>query len=258
MLARARASTAPLSWKVGFTGPSVDLENAVHDGDRLVDHGHRDTLDTELRAIRAGVVRMGDGVARSIERAMVALEERDCSVASEVVASDAAIDRAQAELTALTITTIATQAPVARDLQLLLSLSHVTYELERIGDHAADVARQLLRMAERDGCDMPSLGGLVDLAGIAAGSLHGTLVSLVDLDAIGARSFAARDDDLDKAYHAYFQRTLERMREDPSWVDTGAHLLFAAKDLERIGDRVTNIAEEVVFLATGEVEDLNP
>jgi phosphate transport system protein len=88
--------------------------------------------------------------------------------------------------------------------------------------------------------------------------LHGILRSLVDLDAQEARAMAGRDDEIDRLYHSYFERALERMRTDPAWVDTGAHLLFAAKDLERIGDRATNIAEEVVLLSTGEVVDLNP
>ena len=93
---------------------------------------------------------------------------------------------------------------------------------------------------------------------LASTILHGVLLALVDLDAPAARSVAAVDDEIDRLYHAYFERTLERMRAEPDWVDSGAQLLFAAKHFERIGDRVTNIAEEVVFLSTGAVEDLNP
>ena len=86
----------------------------------------------------------------------------------------------------------------------------------------------------------------------------GAKLALVDLDAEAARTVAAQDDEIDRLYHAYFERTLARMRSEPGWVEAGAHLLFAAKDFERIGDRVTNIAEEVVFLSTGAIEDLNP
>ncbi len=96
------------------------------------------------------------------------------------------------------------------------------------------------------------------LAELANGLLHDVLRALVDLDQEEARSVAARDDEIDTLYHTYFDKVLARMRADPSFVDVGTRLLFVAHDLERIGDRATNIAEDVVFLATGEMEDLNP
>ena len=179
---------------------------------------------------------------------------RSGRASSAIVAADQAINAAQVELAALVITTIATQAPVAGDLRFVLSLSHITYELERIGDHAAGVAKQVPKVGIAHG---PGSSNLDRMGELASGILHGVLRSLVDLDVDEARRVAAQDDEIDKLYHAYFERSLERMRLEPDWVDVGAHLLFAAKDLERIGDRVTNIAEEVVFLATGEVEDLN-
>jgi phosphate transport system protein len=171
-----------------------------------------------------------------------------------VVANDAAINAAQTDLTSLIVTTIATQSPVAGDLRFVLSLAHVTYELERIGDHAAGVAKQVAKIGA-----MRSTGGtsLDRMGELASSILHGVLRAMVDLDVEAARRVAAQDDEMDRLYHAYFERALERMRLEPDWVDVGAHLLFAAKDLERIGDRVTNIAEEIVFLAIGEIEDLN-
>jgi phosphate transport system protein len=197
---------------------------------------------------------MGELVAVAIDRAVDAMARRDQVLAAAIVADDQAINAAQAELAALVITTIATQAPVAGDLRFVLSLSHITYELERIGDHAAGVAKQVPKVGIAHGAGSTNLDRMGELA---SGILHGVLRALVDLDVDEARRVAAQDDEIDKLYHAYFERSLERMRVEPDWVDVGAHLLFAAKDLERIGDRVTNIAEEVVFLATGEVEDLN-
>jgi phosphate transport system protein len=183
----------------------------------------------------------------------------DLQAARAVIARDRQINLAQTELSSLVITTIATQAPVAGDLRYLISLSHVSYELERIGDHAAGVARQTIRLLTRDTDALPAMNaGLDRLGELASGTLHGVLLALSDLDEEAARRVAAEDDEMDREYHAFFSRTLERMRRDPLWVDSGAHLLFAAKNLERIGDRVTNIAEEVVFLSTGAIEDLNP
>jgi phosphate transport system protein len=227
---------------------------SVHDSDRFVVHGHRDVFDHELLGVREGVVRMGELVAVAIDAAVGAMARRDLRAAAEVVANDPVINAAQTDLTELVVTTIATQAPVAGDLRFVLSLSHIAYELERIGDHAAGVAKQVPRIGDAQNAGGSSLDRMGELA---SAILHGVLRALVDLDFEAARRVAAQDDEIDRLYHAYFERALERMRVEPGWVEVGAHLLFAAKDLERIGDRVTNIAEEVVFLATGEVEDLN-
>ena len=227
---------------------------SMQDSDRFVAHGHRDVFDRELLAVREGVVRMGELVATAIDAAIGALASHDVDAAAAVVVNDEAVNAAQTDLTALIVTTIATQSPVAGDLRFVLSLAHVTYELERIGDHAAGVAKQVARIGTTRNVDGPGLGRMGELA---SAILHGVLRALVDLDVDAARRVAAQDDEIDRLYHAYFERALERMRVEPEWVDVGAHLLFAAKDLERIGDRVTNIAEEVVFLATGEIEDLN-
>jgi phosphate transport system protein len=224
-------------------------------GDRFGAHVHRDVFDRELLLVKESVVRMGVLVETAIDSAVAALAARDSQGAAAVVAGDTAINEAQAELTTLIVTTIATQSPVANDLRLLIALGHIAYELERIGDHAAGVAKRVARVGPM-ASSMDS--SLVTIGELAGSLLHGVLRALVDLDADEARAAASSDDEIDRLYHAYFERSLERMRTDPSWVDTGAHLLFAAKNLERIGDRATNIAEEVVLLSTGEVEDLNP
>ena len=188
---------------------------------------------------------MGELVAAAIDAAVGALARQDVQAAAAVVAGDPAINAAQTDLAALVVTTVATQSPVAGDLRFLLSLAHVAYELERIGDHAAGVAKQVAKLGSAQTAGSANLDRMGELA---SAILHSALRALVDLDAPAARLAAAQDDEIDRLYHAYFER---------AWVDVGAHLLFAAKDLERIGDRVTNIAEEVVFLATGEIEDLN-
>ncbi len=223
--------------------------------DKFGAHVHRDVFDQELLLVKESVVRMGVLVEGAIDSAVAALAAHDAEGAAAVVSGDTAINEAQAELTDLIVTTIATQSPVATDLRFLIALAHIAYELERVGDHAAGVAKRVAKVGPMASSVDTSL---VTIGELTSSMLHGVLRSLVDLDAKEARNMAARDDEIDRLYHAYFQRALERMRTDPAWVDTGAHLLFAAKDLERIGDRATNIAEEVVLLSTGEVEDLNP
>ncbi len=228
----------------------------MQETNRFVVHGHRRDFDREMLTVREGIVRMGTLAAAAIDAAVGALSQQDVAAAAAVVAGDRAINDTQTELTALIVTTIATQSPVAGDLRFVLALAHIAYELERIGDHAAGVAKQVMKLGAL-GTAGPT-GTLDQIGSLASSSLHGILRALVDLDADAARQTAAQDDEIDRLYHAYFERSLDRMRAEPDWVNTGAHLLFAAKDLERIGDRVTNVAEEIVLLATGEVEDLNP
>lgn len=219
-------------------------------------HAPRSALDRELRDVKDGVLRMGVMVEEQIRAAMRALVDHDADAALRVIAGDGRINEAQRHASSLIASTIATQAPVARDLRFLLSLDHVTYELERIGDHAASVAKQVRKLAPepplKEYVDLPAMGEL------AASLVHGILRALVDIDQAAAREVAARDDEIDALYHKTFAEVVDLMRAHPDNVERGTRILFAAHYVERIGDRVTNIAEDVVFLASGEVEDLNP
>ncbi len=219
-------------------------------------HPARGPLDRELREIKENVLRMGSMVREQIRGALAALTSHDADAATVVIAADGRINEVQRHVISLITATIATQQPVARDLRFLLALDHVTYELERIGDHAVSVARQARKLAPepplKEYVHLPQMGEL------AAQQVHGVLRALVDVDQTAAREVARRDDDVDRLYHEIFDEVLELMRADPGNVDRGTRILFAAYYLERIGDRVTNIAEDVVFLTSGEIEDLNP
>lgn len=216
----------------------------------------RETLDRETGEIKDEVLRMGSLVASQIGAAIEALVEHDAEKATAAIVGDGRINEAQRHVATLIVTAIATQAPVARDLRFLLALDHVNYELERMGDHAASVAKQARKLAPhpplKKYVDLPRMGEL------AAEQVRGVLRALVDLDVDAARAVAKRDDEMDALYHATFAEVLDLMRADPANVEPGTRILFAAHYLERIGDRVTNIAEDVVFQATGDIEDLNP
>ena len=216
----------------------------------------REAFDRELGDIRAAVLRMGTAVEEAIGFSVRALTENDVALARTVVVDDSQINEMQREVSALITTAIATQQPVARDLRFLLALDHVGYELERIGDHARSVARHALTLGAqpqlREHVALPEMGAL------ATQQLHAILLALVDVDEVTAREIAAVDDEIDVRYHEIFEQLLVLMRADSANVNRGTHLLLVAHDLERIGDRVTNIAEDVVFLARGEIEDLNP
>ena len=219
-------------------------------------HPSRPGLDQELAAIKDNVLRMGSLVEEAILAAIAALAAHDAVAATAVIENDRRINEMQREVSTLITRTIATQSPVARDLRFLLALDHVGYELERMGDHAGSVAKQVRKLAPH-----PPLKRYVDLPAmgeIAAALVGDILRALVDVDVTAARAVAARDDEIDELYHRTFDEVVALMRADPANVERGTRILFAAHYLERIGDRVTNIAEDVVFLASGEIEDLNP
>jgi phosphate transport system protein len=218
--------------------------------------GAREALDRDEAIIRNGVLRMGALVEAAIRQASRALVAHDAALALAVIKGDSAINDAQRAVSRQISVTIATQNPVARDLRYLLTLDHVTYELERMGDHAASVAKAVIKLAP-----YPPLHGYVhlpEMAERAAVLVHGVLRALVDSDAIKAREVAAQDDEIDRLYHSTFDEVVELMRADPANVERGTRIVIASHYLERIGDRSTNIAEDIVYLVTGDVEDLNP
>ena len=216
----------------------------------------RDALDREEQLIRDAVLRMGALVEAAIREASRALEAHDAALAVEVIKGDAIINEAQRGVSRLISVTIATQNPVARDLRYLLTLDHVTYELERMGDHAASVAKAVVKLAPYP--PLERYVHLPEMAERAAVLVHGVLRALVESDAVKAREIAVQDDEIDRLYHATFDEVVELMRADPANVERGTRIIIASHYLERIGDRATNIAEDVVYLVTGDVEDLNP
>ena len=244
-----RASTGALPAPTANGTPSIQEQPSLSDV-------ARSPLDREMREVKDGVLRMGSMVEIQIRKALDALVAHDEEAATAVIVGDRRINEVQAEVSEVITMAIATQGPVARDLRFLLTLDHVTYELERMGDHASSVAKQARKLAP-----FPPLKGYVDLprlASLVADQVRGILHALVDIDVEKARAVAAADDDIDTLYHRIFDDVVALMRQDPDNVERGTRILFAAHYLERIGDRVTNIAEDIVFLASGQIEDLNP
>jgi phosphate transport system protein len=234
----------------------MDIEMEEGIASIRVEQRSRAGLDKDERLVKDGILRMGSLVETQIREAVQAVVQRDLERADAVIFGDARINEAQREVADAIVMTIATQSPVARDLRFLMALDHVAFELERIGDHASSVAKQARRLAEA-----PALREVADLARmgtIAADQLSGIITALIDVDDTLAREVAARDDEIDHSYHKLFADVIELMRSDPTTVERGTRLILASHWIERIGDRVTNVAEDVVYLATGRIEDLNP
>jgi phosphate transport system protein len=207
-------------------------------------HPLRPSLESEQRQVRDLVLEMGEMVDVAIARATRALLDRDVEMASQVITGDAAVNSRQAEVHEHCLSVILTQAPVARDLR----------EIQRMGDHCVNVAR-----IGRNLADLPPLQAPIDLAVLSrtvAAQVRDMLNALVGRDIDRAREIAARDDRVDRIYHRMVDDILQLMVADTRDVYAGTQLILVAMNLERIADRVTNLAEDLVFLETGNVEEL--
>jgi phosphate transport system protein len=216
----------------------------------------RVALDRDERIVKDAILRMGSLVESQIRDAIRAITEGDAVLAERVIADDAKINETQRVITDTVVMTIATQQPVARDLRFLMGLDHVAFELERMGDHASGIAKQVKLMS--GGGTIRELRDLARIGNLAADQVRGVVTALIDVDDVLARQVAARDDEIDHGYRTVFTEVIGLMRQDASAVEQGTRIILAAHWVERIGDRVTNVAEDVVYLATGQVEDLNP
>ncbi len=215
----------------------------------------RDAFHQELREIEEAVIQMATLVESAIARAMRALSRRDMLLAQDVVASDSAVNELQRSIRNRCISVMALQAPVAKDLRELTTVLLVINELERMGDHAVGIAKQAQRL--RDVEPLPAVGDLMELATLVREQVRQGIQAFVDVNVQAARDICDKDDDIDHRYRAIFTDLLDRMTKDPAVVQAATSLLFVAHDLERIGDRVTNICEDVIYMVTGEIEELN-
>jgi phosphate transport system protein len=197
---------------------------------------------------------MASMVDKAINTAVVALVQRDVSIAQQVVADDRAINEHRWRTEEHALLVIATQAPMASDLRMIAAVIHIVTDLERMADHAAGIAKIALQTA-----DQPPLKPLVDIprmSEIARAMLHDTITAFIEDDQAAARAIVARDDEVDALYEQIYRELLTFMLADPTTIDQATHLLWVAHNLERIADRVTNICERVVFAATGQLEEL--
>jgi phosphate transport system protein len=218
--------------------------------------GPRATFDRALDGVKDDVLRLGAQVENALERAGRALTERDPDLADAVRWDDGSVNELQRQINTEITTLIATQGPVARDVRELLALYHASAELERMGDYAVNIAKLAQQLASEP--EMPILKQIPRMEQICREQLRNAMRALVDVSEESARDVCRRDDEIDELYNSVYEDALRIMRTSPERARQATHMLFAAHHLERLGDRVTNIGEDVVYLATGQVEDLNP
>ena len=214
-----------------------------------MDHHRR--LDDELDVLRDRLLVLGGEAEEAVVRAMYALTERDSAAARAVLEGDDAIDRLEVEIDRLCIDVLALRQPAARDLRFVISVAKITPILERLADHACNIARVALDLN-----DEPRLRSYPDLsrmAGVASSMLRAALDAFTRGDAATARRVIERDDEIDVMYERLFRDLIELMVNEPTVTPRAARLLFVAKHLERVADYVTDICELTVYMTEAAV-----
>jgi phosphate transport system protein len=213
----------------------------------------RKTFDQELQHTKDEILLLGSMVEEAVMASMDALKKRDIEASREIYAKDEKINAKRFEIEEKVMILIATQQPMAIDLRLLASMLDVASELERMGDYAKGIANINIRMGDR-----PLLKPLIDLPRMAIKAtdmLHRALEAFVNADAETARAIPAEDDEVDDLYNQVYRELMTFIIQDPTSIERANFLLWAAHNLERMADRVTNICERTLFVATGEIKE---
>ncbi|WP_300398272.1 phosphate signaling complex protein PhoU [uncultured Sphingobium sp.] len=207
-------------------------------------------FDDEIDRLRGLIAEMGGRAEAAIENAMLALQRHDKVLAAEVVADDRRIDAIEAEVEKLVVEVIALRAPMANDLRDVIAALKIVSVVERIGDYAKNIAKRVPLVATNSRTAEP-ISLLPSMGQVAGEMVHDVLNAYAARDADLALAVVERDTVVDDFYNSVFRTLVTYMVENPKTISECAHLLFIAKNIERIGDHATNVAEMVYYAATG-------
>ncbi|WP_419814842.1 phosphate signaling complex protein PhoU [Glacieibacterium sp.] len=207
------------------------------------------SYDNEIHQLRSLIAQMGGLCESQIIASVDALQRRDSDAALSVVATDARIDALETEAEALAIRIIALRAPMASDLREIVAALKISSVLERVGDYAKNIAKRASVLAQS--APIAPMVIVPEMARVVASMVKDVLDAFVDRDPDKALAVCQRDATVDNLYSSLFRSLLTFMMENPQAITPSAHLLFIAKNLERIGDHATNVAEMVHYSATG-------
>ncbi len=212
-------------------------------------HTHK-VFDADLAQLRSVISRMGGLCEAQIAAAVDALVTRNVDAALAVVANDARVDALEAEAEALAVRIIALRAPLADDLREIVASLKIAGTLERIGDYAKNIAKRASALAQTQPIEPVVI--VPEMARVVTSMIKDVLDAFVDRDPELARAVCQRDQGVDDFYNSLFRSLLTFMMENPHYITPSTHLLFVAKNLERIGDHATSVGEMVHFAVTGE------
>ena len=206
-------------------------------------------FDTEIGQLRGLIAEMGGLAEVAIADAIAALIQRDSDKAKLVIQSDARLDALEAEVDQLAVKIIALRAPMADDLRDVIAALKISTVVERIGDYAKNIAKRVGNIEGRARIEPLTL--IPAMAEIAQSMVRDVLNAYAARDDVLAKEVIARDEKLDNFYDSLFRNLVAHMIENPATISSAAQLMFVARNLERIGDHATNVAEMVCFAATG-------
>ena len=210
------------------------------------------SFQEELEKIGTGIAQMGGLTEAQLAAALEAIQRRDNQLAERTVREDIRIDDLETEIETQAVRVIALRQPMASDLREAIAAIKISNDLERIGDLAKNIAKRSIVIRSDFNIENRLIQGLVRMGRLAQGQLKTVLDSYSNRDAQAAMEVWQQDEEIDEMYNSIFRELLTYMMEDPRTIGASTHLLFMAKNLERIGDHTTNIAETVRYLITGE------
>lgn len=206
-------------------------------------------FDDELKGLNHMVARMGGRAESQLNSAITALVQRNADLASRVVEGDHEIDIAEQQIAEHAVRTLALRQPMATDLRDIIGVLKISTDLERIGDYAANVAKRAIALSQ-----MPAIrqsGAIQRMGRLTQQLMKNVLDAFIERDTAIARQVWSGDAEVDEMYNSLFRELLTYMMEDPRNISPCTHMLFIAKNIERIGDHTTNIAETIHFMVTG-------
>lgn len=215
----------------------------------------RKTFEHDIQQLKDEIIALGSMVEQALLQSVEALKERDIPRSQVIHDNDETINKKRFKIENAVMVAIATQQPMAGDLRLLASILDVAGELERMGDYAKGIAKINIIMGEQK-----LLKPLIDLPRMAektADMLHRALTAFIETDVKAAEEIPLEDDVIDELYTQIYRELITYVMGDPTAIERSNWLLWAAHNLERVGDRVTNICERTVFVATGELDEVD-
>ena len=216
----------------------------------------RASFDRYLQQLLEQVMLLGSMVDKAVHDSLDALSDRDQAAAKRIYLADSQINEKRYAIESECITLIATQQPMARDVRLLAAIIEIITELERIGDYAKGICKINLLLSEEP-IDPALLGELQQMARLGLEMLQRSLDAFMTGDVKVAREIPNEDDRVDQIYNSIYRKLVDQMIADITTVDRANHMMWAAHNLERMADRVTNICERIVYVATGEMKELD-
>jgi len=216
----------------------------------------RETFERQLQMLLDQVLVLGSMVEQAVLDSLDALKRRDIAAARRIYDADLQINEKRYSIESGCITLIATQQPMARDVRFLAAILEIITELERIGDYAKGICK-ITQLISEEAIDPVLVYNLQQMATHGLDMLRRALDAFVAGDATVAREIPAEDSKVDALYNQMYHKLMEQMAADTTTIDRANHMMWAAHNLERMGDRVTNICERIIYVATGEMKELD-